>query len=72
VNQGITVNKSEGSTSFSEDRSYKLNSLEAGNVPVFTACNGEGKFLSFENLLQDVQPVTSYFTGLAVLNPLMW
>jgi len=33
--QGITVYKSEGSSSFSEDRSYKLNSLEAGNVPVF-------------------------------------
>lgn len=35
VNQGTTAYKSERSALFSEDKTYKLNRLEDGNVPVF-------------------------------------
>jgi hypothetical protein len=44
MNEGITVYKSEGSTSFPEDRSYKLNNLEGGNAPVFLHATVKGNF----------------------------
>jgi hypothetical protein len=48
VKQGITAYKSERSASFSQDKSYKLNRLEARTVPVFLHVMVKGNSFFYE------------------------